>query len=244
MSRRWLTVLRILVVVAVVGVIAAGIGVVQALVDPDSGTPRTAAERTIQSAEEAVTANPDDPAARVRLAAAYLEQGSPGLAKEQATLALRIDPELPDAHFVLGVAHYRLGEHEAAVESLTKAGTTEGQFASFYQEVFVALGRAHEATGDYAAALEAMTTAVQYGPTNSLVYVERGLLFERNEEWFDAAADFAYSLIFVSDNQEAIDGLARIEQAHPEEYEKARAHIEKVAAELLPHSSESTPTAE
>lgn len=244
MSRRWLTVLRLLVVVAVVGVIAAGIAVVQALVDPDSGTPRTAAERAILSAEEAVRANPDDPAARVRLAAAYLEQGSPDLAKEQATLALRINPDFPDAHFVLGVAHFRLGDQDEAVASLTKAGETQGQFASFYQEVYVALGRAYEAKGDYEAALEAMTTAVQFGPTNSLLYVERGLLFERNEKWFDAAADFAYSLIFVSDNQEAIDGLARIEQAHPEEYEKARKHIEAVGAELLPHSSESTPTAE
>ena len=243
MSRRALYALRVVVVVTVVAILGLGIALVQAFVTPGGGAPRTAAERTILSAEEAVRANPDDPVARVRLAAAYLEQGSTGMAKEQAELALRINPEMPDAHFVLGVALYRTGESEAAVASLTTAGETEGQFAPFYQEVYIALAGAHEATGDTDAAIEALNTAMTYGPQNARVYVERGLLFERAENWYEAAADFAYALIFVSDYQEAIDGLARIEQSHPEEHAKAVKDVDALRTQLVPHS-ESTKTAE
>lgn len=239
-----LTFLRVFVVVAVVGVLASGVALVQALVSPVTDTPRTAAERTIMSAEEAVRANPDDAIARARLAAAYLQQGSAGMAKEQAELALRLDPELPDAYFVLGVANYRTGEYEAAVQDLVTASETEGQFATFYMEVFMALADAHEALGDYESALAAYSEAIKRAPTNALIYIERGLMFERQEQWYDAAADFAYALVFIDDNQEALDGLARIEQSSPEEYARARQDIDAVRAQLVPHSQVDTPTAE
>lgn len=243
MSLRVLNILRILVAVAVVAVLVSAIALVQAFVSPGDDTPRTATERTILSAEEAVRADPNDPVARVRLASAYLEQGSTAGAKEQAALALRINPEMPDAHFVLGVAQYRLGESKAAIASLTKAGETEGQFAPFYQEAYVALGLAHEAAGDIDAAIEALNRAITYGPQNAIVYVERGLLFERAKEWYEAAADFAYALVYVSDYQDATDGLARMKQGHPKEYAKAMKDVALLRAQLLPHS-ESTKTGE
>ncbi|HET6498494.1 MAG TPA: tetratricopeptide repeat protein, partial [Coriobacteriia bacterium] len=174
----------------------------------------------------------------------YLEQGSAGLAKEQAELALRLDPDLPDGYFVLGVANYRIGEYAASVENLVTASETEGQFATFYMEVFMALADAHEALGDYESALAAYSEALKRGPTNALVYIERGLMFERAERWYDAAADFAYALVFIDDNQEALDGLARIEQSSPEDYARARKDIDAVRAQLVPHAQVNTPTAE
>jgi len=242
LSPRVLTALRALIVLVVIGILVAGVALVQAIVVGDDGTPRTAAERAIQSAEEAVRANPDDPVARVRLAAAYLEQGSTAKAAEQAELALRLNPEMPDAHFVLGVAHYRNGDIDKAIASLTKAGETEGQFAPFYQEVYVALARAHEANGDIDAAIEAFTTAFSYGPENATVYVQRGEMLERAEEWYEAAVDYAYALIFIADYPEALEGLARIEKDHPEEYARAMEAIELIRSQLNPHAEDAGST--
>jgi tetratricopeptide (TPR) repeat protein len=242
LSSRVLTALRALVVLVVIAILVAGVALVQAIVVGDDGTPRTATERAIQSAEEAVRANPDDPVARVRLAAAYLEQGSNAKAIEQAELALRINPEMPDAHFVLGVAHYRNGDIDEAIASLTTAGETEGQFAPFYQEVFVALARAHEANDDLDSAIEAFTTAFGYGPENATVYVQRGEVLERAEQWYEAAVDYAYALIFIADYPEALEGLARIEQDHPDDYARAMETIEQIRAQLNPHGEDAGTT--
>lgn len=233
--------MRLLVVVVVVAIVVAGAALVQALISRGDATPRTAAERAILSAEEAVRANPDDPVARVRLAAAYLEQGSPTKAAEQAEIALRINPEMPDAHFVLGVASHRQGDYEAAIASLTRATEMEGQFAPFYQEVYVALARAQEQSGDIEGALDSLEDSLRFGPENALVTLERAEMLERAERWEEAAFDFGYSLLFVPDMQEALDGLARIEQGHPEEYAKAMEQLEIVRAQARPHAGDSAP---
>jgi tetratricopeptide (TPR) repeat protein len=229
------------VFVTVVAIVVAGVGLVQALVVGDDGTPRTAAERAIASAEEAVRANPDDAVARVRLAAAYLEQGSPSKAAEQAAIALRLNPAMPDAHFVLGVASFRQGDNQAAVASLNSAAEAEGQFAPFYQEVYVALARAYEAVDDTDSAIQSYEDALAYGPENAAIVVERGQMFEREEEWYEAAYDYGYALIFIPDYQEAIDGLARIEQGHPEEYAQAMENVDSLRAEVNPHSGGAAP---
>lgn len=221
MSLRIVSLLRIFVVIAVVGIVVLGIAFVQALLLGDDTTPRTAAERAIASAEEAVRANPDDAVARSRLAAAYLEQGSPTKAIEQAEFALRLNPEMPDAYFVLGEAKLRNNDIEGAIASLTSAANMTGQFAPFYQEVWVALARAQEQAKDYKAALDSFQNALQYGPDNATIYIERGQMLERRENWFEAAYDYAYTLLILPDSAEAKEGLARIEKGQPEDYAKA-----------------------
>jgi len=159
--------------------------------------------------------------ARVRLAAAYLEQGSAGQAVEQAQIAMRIEPDDPSAYFVLGAAYAAQGEREPAIQNLTRATQTEGQFAPFYQEVYIALARVQEENGDREAALESLEQALSYGPENATLLVERGQMLERAELWFEAAFDYAWAIQYVPTYEEALEGLARLERDHPEEYKEA-----------------------
>ena len=231
MSPRMLFALRAIVVVAIVGIVVLAGSLVQFLLSGGpADTPRTSAERAILSAEEAVRANPDDPVARVRLAAAYLEQGSAGQAIEQAQIALRIEPDDPSAYFVLGAAHAAQGELDLATQNLTRATQTEGQFAPFYQEVLIVLARVQEENGDREAALDSLEQALGYGPENATLLVERAQMLERAEQWFEAAFDYAWAVQFVPDYEEALEGLSRIESTHPEEYQEAVDLVEQTAA--------------
>ncbi len=240
MSPRTLSVLRVLVVVAIVGIVVMAGSLVQFLLSGGpADTPRTSAERAILSAEEAVRANPDDPVARVRLAAAYLEQGSAGQAIEQGQIALRIEPEDPSAYFVLGAAYAAQGERDLAIQHLTTASQTEGQFAPFYQEVLIVLARVQEENGDRDTALESLEAALAYGPENASLLVERAQMLERAELWYESAYDYAWAVQYVPTYEEALEGLARLERDHPEEYQEAVDLVEQqVVGHIRPPGSE------
>lgn len=236
-----LTVLRVLIGLTVVGILIMGVSVVQALVQRGDKTPRSATERAIMSAEEAVKVNPNDAKARVRLGAAYLERGDTKKAIEQAEIALRLDPDAPAPHFVLGVAHRRDGDLDAAVKSLTTAGETQGEYAQFYQEVYIELARTLEDKDDIEAALASLEKAVRYGPENALVTLERAEMLERASRWEEAAYDFGYTLIFVPDLEEAQAGLARMQEQHPNEYAAAMKLLDAFKAQSKPaHSTTET----
>jgi tetratricopeptide (TPR) repeat protein len=243
LSPRLLPVLRLLIVVSVIGIVVLGVGVVQALLSGGDGTPQTAAERAIVAAEEAVRVNPNDAQARARLGAAYLEQGSTNKAIEQAEIALRLQPEMPEAYLVLGVAHRRLGDLDQAISNLTKAGEADGQFAQFYQEVYVELANAYEEAGDVDAAVGSLERALSFGPENALIVLARAEMLERAGRWEEAAYDFGYVLLFVPDMQEALDGLDRMQEQHPEEYARAMELLDTYIAQIGPaHGGTETTT--
>ena len=96
-------ILQIVTVVLIVGiVVVAGALLRFVFAGGRTDAPRTELERAVVEAEQAVKANPDDPTARVKLAAAYLEQGSGGLALTQARFAVRLQPSDPSPYYVSG----------------------------------------------------------------------------------------------------------------------------------------------
>ena len=149
-SPRMVTALKAVIAVCAVGLIVLAGLFVRFVISGGLGdnAPRSEIERGVFAAEEAVQANPKDPIARVRLAAAYLERKSPRLAEEQAQLAIRLAPKDPSGYYVLGLAQTALNQNDAAIVSLEKASNTKGQQAPFYQDSFTALARAYERAGD------------------------------------------------------------------------------------------------
>lgn len=232
LSTRVLPLLRLAIGLAIVGIVVLVLMLVQAIVLDDAGAPQSAAERATVAAQEAVRVNPDDAKARVRLAAAYLEQGSTSQAVEQAEIAVRLAPDEPTAYFVRGLAEERQGNLEAARADLQKASGLEGEFAAFYQEVYMALSRVEELDGDLDAALVAVEKALEFGPENATLLVRSGDILLLKEKWLEAAYDYSWALKYVPDYQEAIDGLEQVREADPDAHQEA---VEKVESEAQGH---------
>lgn len=193
--------------------------------------PRTELERAVFEASEAVKANPDDATARIKLAAAYLEEHSNGRALEQAQYAVRLDPATPGPYYVLGLAQDANGKTAEAAVSLKRAADTKGQLAQFYQDVYVALARVLEKQGKTKDALNAMDRAVNQGPENIIVLMARGNLNERQKLWLAAATDYVWSLYYDPGNTEAQAAYNRIAKDHPAEAKKAADAVAKTQAE-------------
>ena len=219
MQARLLVVLRVLTVVLVIGIAVVVFFLVSHFLETDRA-PRTEMERAVVAAEEAVRATPDSPAARIKLAAAYLESGAVRSAREQADIAVRLAPSDPAAHYIVGLVQAKEGSASEAIESYEKAVALEGQVAAFYQDVWAAIAKAYQSLGEFDKALEAADKALDFGPENALMLVMRAEIYEQQELWADALYDYYQALSFgYTEAQPAID---RIAAAHPEALEEVR----------------------
>lgn len=220
MSTRTPQVLRIVNIVLIVGIVLGLGAVAYRVLTTDTSTPRTELERALFSAEEAVKANPEDPAARIKLAAAYLERGNSTGALEQADIAVRLAPDDPTGYYMKGLAESELGRTKEAIKTLTRAVETEGQLAGFYQDAWLALSRAYEKDGNDEKAIFAMVKAVNNGPENVVLLYERGQLYERVEDWENAMDDYASALEYVPNYEPALTGFNRLKKDHPDVFKK------------------------
>jgi tetratricopeptide (TPR) repeat protein len=209
--------LRVVIVLSVVGLlVVGGLIVRQAVFGPSDDTPKTEGQRAVLASEEAVKASPNDPASRVKLAAAYLEQGSPSLAKEQARIAIRLAPKEPSAYYVLGLSEARLGRSAEAVTNLKKAAETEGQMAQFYQDAYLALAKAQDGAGDDKGAVASFQKAIDNGPENALALYERGSYFERKRQFKNALYDYGWALTYAPNYEPAQAAYNQLAKQYPD----------------------------
>jgi tetratricopeptide (TPR) repeat protein len=202
-----------LTVVLIVGIVAVLFFLVRYFVDTDRA-PRTELERAVFAAEEAVRAQPDSAASRIKLASAYLEADAIGSAREQADIAVRLAPADPAAYYILGLVQMKQGDTKSAIDSYTKATSLEGQLAPFYQDVWAAAAKAYLADGQSDKALEAINKSLDFGPENALLLVERARVYEDQGLWADALYDYYQALSFGY--EEAMEDIDRITEDHPE----------------------------
>lgn len=181
---------------------------------PDA--PRTEMERAAFAVEEAVRANPEDAASRLKLAASYLERKNFAAAIEQGSIAIRLAPDDPTGYYILGLAEAENGEAKNAIEHLTKAVETSGQLAQFYQDAYAALSRVHENAGDMEAALTSMALALSNGPENAILLYQQGQLFERNEKWVEALENYGWAMEYAPDEEEIEQAFTRLAAAQPD----------------------------
>ncbi len=211
--------LKVAIVVLVIALLAVTFG----LVGSQTGAPRSELERAVFAAEEAVKANPQDAQARVKLAAAYLEEGSTGRAVQQAQFAVRLAPKSAAAYYVLGLAQEASGSTKDAIANLTKATKTTGEIADFYSDAYTALARVQEKDGDIKTALRTMGQAIDNAPENALLLYARGQMYERGQQWVSALDDYSEALSFVPDYPEARDAYSRLVREHPDALKKLKA---------------------
>lgn len=224
MLSRAMPLLRVATIALAVAILAiAGAFVRFFVLGARSEVPRSEMERAVLAAEEAVRADPETSSARVKLASAYLEQGAKGSAEEQAKIAVRLDPEDPAAHYVLGLVQAARGDDRTAVKTLTKAANTEGQLGPFYQDVWASLSKAQLRLGEEKNALTSIEKAINFGPENAALLYERGQIYEQSKEWADALYDYSLAIQYVPDYEAARDAYDDLAKSHPEavkEYQK------------------------
>lgn len=232
---RYVGVMKTAIVVSLIGIVVLGGLIVWQIVrSGGSDAPRSELERGVVTAEEAVEANPDDPVARIKLAAAYLEQGSVGLAEEQAKAGLRLAPEEPAGHYVMGLVLVERGRVEEAIEELETAAANKGQLAQFYQDAYLALARAQERAGDRTKAARAYQKAIDQGPENAIVLYERGRFFERGKEWQNALYDYGWAITYSPGYEDAEKRFIALKRAHPIEFAKLSAQAASESAVFAP----------
>lgn len=223
MLTKWVPALKAAIVVFAIGlVVVAGLVVNAIVTGGGSDTPRSELERGVFAAEEAVKANPKDPAARVKLAAAYLEQKSPRLAEEQARIAVRLAPKEPAAHYILGLTQAATNKNDEAVKTLKKTVAMTGQMAQFYQDAYLALARTQDETGDEEGARKSYQKSIDFGPENALVLFERGQFFERRKQWANAMYDYGWALTYAPNYEPARERLEALAKKYPKEFERVQ----------------------
>ncbi len=223
MLERAVPFLKVLIVVLLVALVALTAGLVRyMLFGRDSITPRTELERGILAAEEAVKANPQDQAARVKLAAAYLEARSVGTATQQANIAIRLDPTDPTGFYILGLCQDAAGDRAGAQKSLTKAVGMKGQLAGFYADAWASLAKVQERDGKQKEALKSMGKALDSSPENSLLLFDRAQMRERMKDYTWALDDYESALSFDPEFKEARDAYDRLRKEQPQAYKKLR----------------------
>jgi Flp pilus assembly protein TadD len=122
-----------------------------------------AAGRNVEAAElfqGCLDLLPADPAPALNLAAVRLTLGEVPAALEAAAQAVRLAPELPQAHYTLGLAQLADHQPQSAAESFSAAT----QRAPGFADAWVNLGLAHYAMGDPATAEQAMRRALAAVP--------------------------------------------------------------------------------
>lgn len=234
MTSRQVLYLKVFIAVMVVGIAGFAIALARYAMTGASGTPRTELERAVVAAEQAVRANPQDHASRVKLAAAYLERGDVSAAIEQATTSVRLDPKDPSGYYVLGLAETKRRDAPSAIKHLQKAVGTKGQLAQFYQDAHMALARAYEQNGQGKDAIAAMSRALDSGPENVIILYERGKLYERQQNWKSAMEDYAVALEYVPNYDPARTAFEALKKTHPDVFQQLQRYYNETTTGAVP----------
>ena len=113
-----------------------------------------------QLIEQAIAANPNNPAYHVNLGSVRQDQGRVEAAIGHYRQALVLQPDYPEAHNNLGNALLARGENEAAIESYLNALRYRGDYAQAHNN----LGNARQACGQLEQAIACFKTALAYQP--------------------------------------------------------------------------------
>jgi len=121
------------------------------------------ATRTVQAAEAALKANPDDLAARLALASAHLQLGESQKAIDDLDAVIKKSPEQTRANQLRAIAHARLGQNDQARADLKKFETGNGNES---QKLYLGLIVAAELGHGTDVAFEKLDAAVNNTPGN------------------------------------------------------------------------------
>lgn len=125
-------------------------------------------ERAIDLLKRTIEFAPDYFAARLNLALCLLDTNRLDEAEEQARLAVRLGPNVPDTHFALARVHARRGNLEGSWEALLAASRLDVA----NPEIFFALGETAAIRKDYENARQYFRKGTQLQPRDSKMWTK------------------------------------------------------------------------
>ncbi len=124
--------------------------------------------------------------------------------------AVRLDPDLAEAHFRLGLGYESLGKREEAEAEYKKA---VGAYKKYFEEnendaeAHYALGQTYANLGQYSEAIREYRAATKLKEDDPDIYYDLGVAYTKLAQYDAAAAAFSKSLEIDPDYYRAQDGL-------------------------------------
>ena len=148
---------------------------------------------------DTLTKNPAAWLAHNNLATVLVTQRKFDEAIAQASEALQLNPNYPEAYNNRGVAHGGLGDFPQAVQDCTKALALRPD----YVEAFRNRGNAYVGMGDCKQAIADYTKAIELKPGYAETYYDRAIAYRKKEEYKPAILDFTKAIELQPDFAEA-----------------------------------------
>lgn len=175
------------------------------------------ADRALDALRKAIAIAPDRALAHSRLASAYLTRQRYEEAQRAAAEAVRLDPNLPTGHGILGrILWFGLGRFEEGIRELEIAASlnTEGGYAFLQLSLLYALTgdfRKAEATARRAIDLQERYLSGREGLQIIGAHVRLGYALYRQGRYDEAIREYERELSFVSSSDHALRDRASIE---------------------------------
>lgn len=157
--------------------------------------------------------------------------------------AVRLDPDLPEARFRLGLGYESLGKRDEAEAEYKKAATTYKKYLEENDkdaEAHYNLGQIYANLGNYSEAIRQYREATRLKEDDPDIYYDLGVAHTKLAQYDAAAAAFSKSLEIDPDYYRAQDGLdeakegikrIRAGRKHQEDLKKRKEAELKKAAE-------------
>jgi tetratricopeptide (TPR) repeat protein len=207
--------LKYIVVLLALAVLVAGVFVALAAREQvGDDTPRTAAERALMDAKQAIEADPRDIDARLKLARVSIGMGMFEAAKSTLEAAAEIEPDNPKITHLLGLTALESGDADTALVHLETAVQVPGAFAQDYAVIWSDIARARLAKQDTPGAIEAYEEALRHMPQAADIVLSLAQLYESTGRTEDAVRAYEGVTKFMPENGEALEALNRLTPAN------------------------------
>ena len=124
--------------------------------------------------------------------------------------ALKLDSDLPEAHFRLGLGYEALGKHDEAEAEYKKAVETYKKYLGEHEddsEAHYNLGQTYAGLGQYSEAIREYRVATKLKEDDPDIYYDLGMAYTKLAQYDAAAAAFSKSLEIDPEYHRAQDGL-------------------------------------
>jgi tetratricopeptide (TPR) repeat protein len=159
----------------------------------------------------------NDPAANRGRARELLEKGKELYRTDQDEEAvasfqeaLKLDPDLAEAHFRLGLGYQALGKREESESEYKKAVESYKKYLADHEddsEAHYDLGQTYAGLGQYSEAIREYRLATKLKDDDADIYYDLGMAHTKLAQYDAAAAAFEKSLEIDPENYRAQDGL-------------------------------------
>lgn len=131
--------------------------------------------------------------------------------------AVKLDPELAEAHFRLGLTYDALGQEQEAEDAYKKAVETYKKYLAIEgnldeAEAHYNLGQTYNGLHLYTEAVREYRQAIKTKPDDAAIHYDLGLALMRLAQYDQAAAAFSKSLELDPQNYRAEDSLAEAQE--------------------------------